>query len=58
MLEIGRTFGIVQCDPEASLKALVEAVTGDTGGLSYREAFTGWKQAQGSISNMRVVFVR
>ena len=53
VLEIGRTFGIVQCDPEASLKALVEAVTGDIGGLSYREAPTGWKQAQGSISNMQ-----
>ncbi|CAE7220981.1 RE1 [Symbiodinium natans] len=53
VLETGRTFGILQCDPEPALKAIAEAVTGEVGGLSLRSTPTGWKQAQGSVGNMQ-----
>ena len=33
VLETGRTFGILQCDPEPALRNIVEAVTGEVGGL-------------------------
>ncbi|CAE7380121.1 unnamed protein product, partial [Symbiodinium pilosum] len=45
VLETGRTFGILQCDPEPALKAIAEAVTGEVGGLSLRKTPEGWKQA-------------
>jgi hypothetical protein len=53
VLETGRTFGILQADPEPSLKQLAQTVTGQIGGLSYRTSPTGWKQAQGSVGNMQ-----
>ena len=53
VLETGRTFGILQCDPEPALLAIAEAVTGEVGGLSLRKTPTGWKQAQGSVGNMQ-----
>ena len=49
ILEIGRTFGILQIDPEPSLKALVAEFTSEVGGLSVRHSPTGWKQAQGAV---------
>ena len=36
-----------------SCKRLVQTVTGQVGGLSYRSSPTGWKQAQGSVGNMQ-----
>ena len=53
VLETGRTFGILQCDPEPALKAIAEAVTGEVGRLSLRKTPEGWKQAQGSVGNMQ-----
>ena len=53
VLETGRTFGTLQCDPEPALKAIAEAVTGEVGGLSLRKTPEGWKQAQGSVGNMQ-----
>ena len=41
MLEIGRTFGIIQHDPESVLKSLVEQVLEDLGGLSARSTPVG-----------------
>ena len=51
ILEVGRTFGTLQYDPEPALKALVEQVLEELGGLSARSTPTGWKQAQGSVGN-------
>ena len=53
VLETGRTFGILQCDPEPALKALAASVTGEVGGLSLRQTPVGWKQAQGTVGNMQ-----
>ena len=49
VLETGRAFGILQIDPEPSLKALVAEITSEVGGLSVRHSPTGWKQAQGAV---------
>ena len=51
ILEVGRTFGVLQRDPEPALKALAETVTSELGGLAMRAAPAGWKEAQGSIGN-------
>ena len=51
VLEAGRTFGALQCDPEPSLKAVAEEVTSDLGGLSLRTSAVEWKQAQGAVGN-------
>ena len=40
ILETGRTFGVLQADPEASLVALAETVTSELGGLSLRKSPT------------------
>ena len=48
-METGRTFGILQIDPEPALKALVSEVTSEVGGLAVRHSPTGWKQAQGDV---------
>ena len=53
MLETGRTFGILQIDPEPSLKALVAEITSEVGGLSVRHSPTGWKQAQGAVGTLQ-----
>ena len=53
VLEVGRTFGVLQTDPEPALKSLAEAVTGEVGGLSLRSTPTGWKQAHGSVGNLQ-----
>ena len=53
VLETGRTFGVLQCDPEPALLNIAEAVTGEVGGLSLRKTPVGWKQAQGSVGNMQ-----
>ena len=52
-LETGRTFGILQIDPEPSLKALVAEITSEVGGLSVRHSPTGWKQAQGAVGTLQ-----
>ncbi|CAE7926127.1 unnamed protein product, partial [Symbiodinium sp. KB8] len=49
VLDIGRTFGILQCDPEPELKAVVETVPSEVGGLSLRNSPAEWKQAQGAV---------
>ena len=51
ILETGRTFGVLQADPEPSLVALAETVTSELGGLSLRKSPTEWKQAQGAVGN-------
>ena len=48
VLKTGRTFGILQADPEPSLKQLAQTVTGQVGGLSYRSSPTGWRQDETS----------
>ena len=53
MLETGRTFGVLQADPEPALLAIATAVTGEVGGLSLRKTPVGWKQAQGTVGNMQ-----
>ena len=53
VLETGRTFGILQIDPEPSLKALVAEITSEAGGLSVRHSPTGWKQAQGAVGTLQ-----
>ena len=53
VLETGRIFGVLQCDPEPALRNIAEAVTGEVGGLSLRNTPKGWKQAQGSVGNMQ-----
>ena len=53
VLETGRTFGKLQCDPEPALRTLATSVTGEVGGLSFRSTPVGWKQAQGSVGNMQ-----
>ena len=55
VLETGRTFGILQSDPEPALKQLAQTVTGQVGGLSWRASPVGWKQAQGSVGNMQAI---
>ena len=53
LLETGRTFGVLQCDPELVLPNIAEAATGEVSGLSLRNTPKGWKQAQGSVGNMQ-----
>ena len=53
ILETGRTFGILQIDPEPALKALVSEVTSEVGGLAVRHSPTGWKQAQGAVGTLQ-----
>ena len=53
VLETGRTFGVLQCDPKPALLALAASVSGEVGGLSFRSTPVGWKQAQGSFGNMQ-----
>ena len=50
ILETGRTFGILQIDPEPALKALVSEITSDIGG---RPSRTGWKHAQGAVGTLQ-----
>ena len=52
MLETCRTFGILQIDPEPSLKALVAEISSEVGGLSVRHSPTGRKQAQGAVGTL------
>ena len=56
LYECGRTFGILQYDPEASLKALVQYTLSELGGLSSRATPVNWKQAHGSIGNQQATF--
>ena len=51
ILETGRTFGVLQADPEPSLVALAETVTSELGGLALRKSPTEWKLAQGAVGN-------
>lgn len=51
ILETGRAFGTLQCDPEPSLIAFAEHVLSEVGGLSLRKSPTAWKQAQGAVGN-------
>ena len=53
ILETGRTFGVLQIDPEPALKALVSEVTSEVGGLAVRHSPTGWKQAQGAVGTLQ-----
>ena len=53
ILETGRTFGILQIDPEPALKALVSEVTSEVGGLAVCHSPTGWKQAQGAVGTLQ-----
>ena len=53
VLETGRTFGALQADPEPALLAIATSVAGEVGGLSFRKAPVGWKQAQGSVGDMQ-----
>ena len=53
IFEVGRTYGLLQHDPEASLKALVEQVLEDLGGMTSRQTPVGWKQAQGAVGNLQ-----
>ena len=56
VLETGRTFGVLQADPESALLAIATSVTGEVGGLSFRKTPVGWKQAQGSVGNMHTLY--
>ena len=51
VLEIGRTFGIVQYDKEAPLKTMACDLCKTAGGLSLRAAHTGHSRSQGSVGN-------
>ena len=51
IFEIGRTYGIIQYDPEPSLKALVTDLLKELGGMSMSATPKDWKQAHGSIGN-------
>ncbi|CAE7254247.1 unnamed protein product, partial [Symbiodinium sp. CCMP2456] len=57
-LETGRTFGVLQCDPEPALRAIAIAtsVTGEVGGLSFRSTLVGNMQATlyGQIEALRL----
>ena len=56
IFEIGRTYGIIQYDPEPSLKALVTDLLKELGGMSMRATPKDWKQAHGSIGNWQQNF--
>ena len=47
--ESGRTYGSMQSDQEASITAILKAVTREIGGLSLRHAPKGSSQSQGAI---------
>ena len=47
------TFGILQIDPEQSLKALVAEIISEFCGLSVRHSPTGRKQAQGAVGTLQ-----
>ena len=55
VLETGRTFGVLQCDPEPALRNIAEAVTGEVDGLSLRNTPKGWKPARGSVGNTQAI---
>ena len=56
LYETGRTFGILQYDPEPSLKTLIQSVVQEVGGMSTRATPVNWKQAHGSIGKMQSTF--
>ena len=49
----GRTFGILQCDAEPSLKTLCGSVCDGLSGLTLRTTPVSWKQAHGSVGNLQ-----
>ena len=53
ILETGRTFGILQINPEPALKALASEVSSEVGGLAVHHSPTGWKQAQGAVGALQ-----
>ena len=55
VLDIGRTFGILQCDPEPALKVVAETVTSEIGGLALRNSPKEWKQAQGAVGQAQAL---
>ena len=56
--ETGRTYGILQCDKEPALKALVTDIVSQLGGMSIRATPKDWKQAHGSIGKNAANTVR
>ena len=44
-----RTYGIIQCDQENAITAIVKAVIKDIGGLKFRLASKGSSQSQSSV---------
>ena len=56
IFEIGRTYGIVQYDPEPSVKALVTETFEGIGGMSMRATPRDWKQAHGFVGKAQQNF--
>ena len=56
VFEIGRTYGIIQYDPESSLKALVSETLTELGGMSMRATPRDWKQAHGFVGKSQQNF--
>ena len=56
VFEIGRTYGIIQYDPEPSLKALVSETLTELGGMSMRATPRDWKQAHGFVGKSQQNF--
>ena len=56
VFEIGRTYGIIQYDPEPSLKALVSETLIELGGMSMRATPRDWKQAHGFVGKFQPNF--
>ena len=56
VFEIGRTYGIIQYDPESSLKALVSETLTELGGMSMRATPRNWKQAHGFVGKSQQNF--
>ena len=56
VFEIGRTYGIIQYDPEPSLRALVSETLTELGGMSMRATPRDWKQAHGFVGKSQQTF--
>ena len=49
IFQLGRTFGVIQCDKELALKAIANQVCSSQGGVSLRAAPNGHSQSMGSL---------
>jgi hypothetical protein len=52
LFECGRTYAVLQCDGESSVKVVAQGIAKDLGGISLRYAPVGSSESQGSVERL------